>query len=249
MHSRHISSVGILVQTLSQPTISNHSAGRILPVITSSGKKYLISPLSYCTAMRLDTGRLTTIPFPNTVVTFKPRTNADISCSSFSPSFLWIKGWESSLKRRLLYVAKTTGAMEKINPEKRLTPMNSDVARGSSLSYNSVKFFSGINAARFFPNHLVRALYFIFLCQAFPQETRSHMIYHVIKGDWGRFPQQAAFWIMGPECPACDNGITITVLRYYDNGITVLLRCLQQRILIYSEASLENVGRLSRTNL
>ena len=48
-----------------------------------------------------------------------------------------------------------------------------------------------------------KALYVNILCQAFPQETRSHMIYHVIKGDWGRFPQQAAFWIMGPECPAC----------------------------------------------
>ena len=48
-----------------------------------------------------------------------------------------------------------------------------------------------------------KALYFIFLCQAFLQETRSHMIYHVIKGDWGRFPQQAAFWVMGPECIAC----------------------------------------------
>ena len=39
-----------------------------------------------------------------------------------------------------------------------------------------------------------RVLYFIFLCQAFLQETRSHMIYHVIKGDWGRFPQQARGW-------------------------------------------------------
>ena len=121
------------------------------------------------------------------------------------PTLILIKEWESSLKRRSLYAAKTTGAMEKINPEKRLTPMNSDVARGSSLSYNSVKSISGINAARIFPNYLVKALYFIFLCQAFLQETRSHMIYHVIKGDWGRFPQQAAFWIMGPECIACYN--------------------------------------------
>ena len=62
------------------------------------------------------------------------------------PTLLLIEEWESFLKRRSLYAAKTTGAMEKINPEKRLTPMNSDVARGSSLSYNSVKFISAIDA-------------------------------------------------------------------------------------------------------
>ncbi len=39
-----------------------------------------------------------------------------------------------------------------------------------------------------------KALYFIFLCQAFLQETRSHMIYHVIKGALGMLPQQARGW-------------------------------------------------------
>ena len=71
------------------------------------------------------------------------------------PTLILIKEWESSLKRRSLYAAKTAEAMEKINPEKRLTPRDFDVARGSSLSYNSVKSISGINAARIFPNHLV----------------------------------------------------------------------------------------------
>ena len=81
--------------------------------------------------------------------------------------------------------------------------MNSDVARGSSLSYNSVKFISGINAARVFPNYLVKVLYFIFLCQAFLQETRSHMIYHVIKGAWGCFPNKRAMAIIGHPRIAC----------------------------------------------
>ena len=42
-----------------------------------------------------------------------------------------------------------------------------------------------------------KALYFIFLCQAFLQETRSHMIYHVIKGAWGCFPNKrvdGSYW-------------------------------------------------------
>ncbi len=62
------------------------------------------------------------------------------------PTLILIKEWESSLNRRSLYAAKTAEAMEKINPEKRLTPRDSDVARGSSLSYNSVKFISDIDA-------------------------------------------------------------------------------------------------------
>ena len=37
-----------------------------------------------------------------------------------------------------------------------------------------------------------KALYVNILCQAFPQETRSHMIYHVIKEDWGCFPNKRA---------------------------------------------------------
>ena len=47
-------------------------------MITSSGQKYLISPFSYWTAIRRKTGRFTTVPSPKTVVTFIPRTNADI---------------------------------------------------------------------------------------------------------------------------------------------------------------------------
>lgn len=183
--------------------MNNYSAGRILPVITSSGKKYLISPLSYCTAIRLDTGRFTTIPSPNTVVTFKPRTNVDISCSSFSPSFLWIKGWESTLQRRSLYAAKTTEAMEKINPEKRLTQENSDLTSDSGLSYNSMKFISDSIVARPFPKYLVKGTLFrLSLKNVSARNVHPHNLSCDHRGLWILL-QHASFWIMSPECPDC----------------------------------------------
>ena len=48
-----------------------------------------------------------------------------------------------------------------------------------------------------------KALYVNILCQAFLQETRSHMIYHVIKGAWGCFPNKRAMEIIGHPRIAC----------------------------------------------
>ena len=110
------------------------------------------------------------------------------------PTLILIKEWESSLKRRSLYAAKTAEAMEKINPEKRLTPRDSDVARGSSLSYNSVKFISRINAARVFPNHPVKGTPCqLSLSSVSARNAQPHDLSCDQRG-LGMLPQQARKW-------------------------------------------------------
>ena len=59
-----------------------------------------------------------------------------------------------------------------------------------------------------------RVLYFIFLCQAFLQETRSHMIYHVIKGAWGCFPNKRAMAIIGHPRIACPSYRTLCGIKF-----------------------------------
>ena len=117
------------------------------------------------------------------------------------PTLILIKERESSLKRRSLYVAKTTGAMEKINPEKRLTPENSDLTSDSGLSYNSMKFISDSIVARPFPKYLVKGTLFrLSLKNVSARNVHPHNLSCDHRGLWILL-QHASFWIMSPECP------------------------------------------------